>query len=403
MSGLRVVYIVGSYPLPTTTFIDREVRQLRELGVTVEPISLRRPTRDLSDAQRELQATVTYVLPAPALRVVRDHLRFLARRPGTYLRTLASLVTRPHPDLRSRVRTVGHFGLGVHVAGVVSRLGPVDHLHAHFVDRAALVALVAGRLLDLPYSATAHANDIYVRPVLLPEKLADAKFVATCTRYNEAHLRAVPGADDHVVRCIYHGLDLRGYEPGAHAERARPLLLSVAQLKEKKGLAYLIDATRTLADRGVDVDVEIVGEGPLRAQLEAQVEALGLGDRVRFSGVLPHDRVVARYGEATAFVLPCVTASDGDRDGIPNVILEAMAMGVPVVSTRHSGIPEAITDGEHGLLVPTGDADALADAVESLLGDPDRRTAMGEAGRRRAADAFDVEVNVRRLLEEFVA
>ena len=399
---LRVTYVLGTYPVPTTTFIDREIRQLRALGVEVFPVSIRRPTRSLSDAQRELQGGVRYVLPASVPALVRSHATWLRRRPGVYLRTLAELARRPHPDLASRARTVGHFGLAVHVARLVREAGPVDHLHAHFVDRAALVALVAGRLLDLPYSATAHANDIYVGPVLLPEKLTGATFVATCTRYNEEHLRAL--APEATIRCLYHGLDLDGYEPSdTPRDRARPLLLSVAQLKEKKGLTYLIDACRTLADRGIDVDVEIVGEGPLRTQLEDQVSALGLTDRVRLLGALPHDRVVERYAEATLFVLPCVTASDGDRDGIPNVILEAMAMGLPVVSTRHSGIPEAVEAGETGVLVPPGDADALAEALAGLLADPERGAWMGAAGRRRVEKSFDVEVNVRRLMEELAS
>jgi glycosyltransferase involved in cell wall biosynthesis len=401
VTGPRIVYVVGTYPLPTTTFIDREIRQLRSMGVRVEPISLRRPARGLSEGQRELQTSVTYVLPASAWQVVRSHASFIVRRPGAYVKAFISLAGRPHPNLASRVRTIGHVGLAVHVARIVRDMGPVDRLHAHFVDRAAVVALVAGRLLDLPWSATAHANDIYVRPVLLPEKLTGATFVATCTRYNERHLRSV--APDAAIRCIYHGLDLRGYEPRTAEGRARPLLLSVAQLKEKKGLGYLLDACRALTDRGVDVDVEIVGEGPLRARLEAQADALGLTDRVRFLGALPHDEVVARYAEATAFVLPCVTASDGDRDGIPNVILEAMAMGLPVVSTRHSGIPEAVEDGETGLLVEPGDTDALADALATLLADPERGDWMGAAGRRRVEKVFDVEINVRRLAEEFGA
>jgi colanic acid/amylovoran biosynthesis glycosyltransferase len=396
---VRVVYILGTYPVPTTTFIDREITQLRRLGVSVTPISIRHPTRHLSEAQRDLQRSVSYVLPVSVANLAKSHALFLRRRPGAYLRALVELVRGRHPDLWSRIRTVGHFGLGVHVARLVKEEGSIEHIHAHFADRAALIALVAGRLLDLPYSVTAHANDIYVRPVLLPEKMTEAKFVATCTRYNERHLREI--APRAVVRCVHHGLDLNGYEPPVARHDATPLLLSVAQLKEKKGLTYLLDACHMLADRGTHLDVEIVGDGPLRAALEAQVHDLDLAGQVRFLGSLPHDEVVARYAEATLFVLPSVTATDGDRDGIPNVILEAMAMGLPVVSTRHSGIPEAVVDGETGLLVPPGDAGALAGALASLILDPDRCLRMGVAGRRRVADQFDLEANVGSLLEEF--
>jgi colanic acid/amylovoran biosynthesis glycosyltransferase len=206
----RLAYVIGTYPVPTTTFIDREIEALRRLGADVRVISIRRPARPgLSEAQRVIQARVRYVLPVRTGHLLRSHAGFLVSRPATYVRTLIYVVSRPHPSFRSRAKTLLHFGLGVHVARLISELSPIDHVHAHFVDRAALVALVAGRLLGRPFSATAHANDIYVDPVLLPEKVASAKFIATCTHHNGTHLRAaVNGASEDKVRCIYHGLDL---------------------------------------------------------------------------------------------------------------------------------------------------------------------------------------------------
>ena len=156
------------------------------------------------------------MLPVRVAALARSNLTELVRHPAAYVGAFASLLAEPHPDLRSRLRTAGHVGLGVHVARLLREGGPVDHVHAHFVDRAAIVAMTAARLLGRPWSATAHANDIYVDPVLLPAKLARATFVATCTRANERHLRSLPRrgpAPD--VRCIYHGLDLGAYEPAA--------------------------------------------------------------------------------------------------------------------------------------------------------------------------------------------
>ncbi|MGE5227564.1 MAG: glycosyltransferase [Planctomycetaceae bacterium] len=404
-SGVAVAYVIGTYPLPTTTFIDREVREVRRAVADVRLVSIRRPTRALSGADQEaLRDEVRYVLPARALDVARSQATFLARRPVAYVRTVAWLATRPHPSLRARVRTVGHFGLGVHVARLLRDGGAPDHLHAHFADRAATVALVAGRLLDRPYSVTAHANDIYVDPVLLPEKIGRASFVATCTAYNAAHLRAVGGpAAAEKVRCLYHGLDLDGYPAPASRDGSAPALLAVGQLKEKKGLGDLVDACALLAERGVDVRCRLVGEGPLRDALAERIERHGLGGRVTLEGALPHAAVIDAYAAASVFALPCVTASDGDRDGIPNVILEAMAMGLPVVSTRHSGIPEAVQDGLTGLLVEPGGVAALADALAALLDDPARREQMGTAGRQRVASLFDARTNVARLVEGFVA
>lgn len=401
---LRVTYIIGTYPRLTTTFIDREVEVLRQLGVSLQLISIRRPARPLSVEQEALKSNVHYVLPASAGAVVWSHLVFGVSRPRAYMGALFGLLFRPHPTPASRLRSFFHFALGVHIARLLRDRYPTDHIHAHFVDRASLVGLIAGRLLGMPFSATAHANDIYVDPVLLLDKISEAKFIATCTQYNASHLRAVARNRGAVaVRCIYHGIDLKRYQLTARSPRGSPLLLAVGQLKEKKGLHHLIEACRILQDRGFEFDCQIIGEGPLRLFLERMIDRLGLRDRVALLGPLAHDAVMEKYREATLFVLPCITARDGDRDGIPNVILEAMAMSLPVVSTYHSGIPEAVENGVTGYLVQPRDPVALSSALEALLHDEGLRLRMGRAGRLRVAEAFDAEVNVKRLLSEFVA
>lgn len=392
-----VAYVIGSYPLLTTTFIDREIDVLRNEGVVVDVFSLRPPHGQLSEDQST--ADVTYARPIHPLRLVAAHLSFLVRRPRAYWSTLAGLVTGAHPTFFHRIKTIGHFALAVHVAGIIRRAGGHQHVHAHFVDRAAVVALVVGRLLDLPYSATAHANDIYVDPVLLDRKLSEAKFVATCTEANAEHLRAL-GERGRIVR-LYHGLDVAAYDSPERGETGKPTFLAVGQLKEKKGFIYLIEACRMLAEQGVDFRTVIIGEGPLRGVLEDAIAAAGLDERFELRGAMSHRAVKEAYQTSDLFVLPCIVASDGDRDGIPNVILEAMASGLPVVSTRHSGIPEAVEDGTSGLLVPPADASALADALATLAGDPDMRVRFGEAGRKLVADSFDHTRNVRALLEEF--
>jgi glycosyltransferase involved in cell wall biosynthesis len=325
-----------------------------------------------------------------------NHLSFLIRRPWVFWQTLSGLLTAPHPSRRARLKTVLHFGEGVEVAALIRREYPdSDHVHAHFADRAAIVALVASRLLGLPYSLTAHANDIYVEPTLLAVKISEASFVATCTGYNAAHLAraAAVGSD---VACIYHGLDAQQYLPDAALRRGRLLLLAVGQLKEKKGFAYLIEACQILRADGHEFSCEIIGDGPLRDELEAQIRDSSLEETVALRGALEHHEVIAAYREAAVFVLPCVTAADGDRDGIPNVILEAMAMELPV------GIPEAVADGETGLLVPPRDAAALAAALADLMSDGDYRHRLGREGRHRVVKVFDVEANVQQLLDRFV-
>ncbi len=402
---LSLTYIIGTYPLLTTTFIDREIKMLRQWGVELQIVAIRRPAANtpLSADQRALQQGVHYLLPVAWLSLILSHLYFALLRPRRFVQTLVYLLTRPHPSRRARLKTVLHFGEGVYAAYVL-RSRRCDHLHAHFVDRAATVALVASRLLDLPYSVTAHANDIYVNPVLLVEKLAAAKFVATCSAYNQAYLSRL--ADDHFqgkVKCIYHGLEVKQYQPEAPASAGRPLVLAVGQLKEKKGFPFLLAACRRLKDRGYDFDCQIVGEGPLRQALEAQIRRLALEETVTLCGALSHSQVIEKYRQATVFVLPAVLGENGDRDGIPNVILEAMAMQLPIVSTRHSGIPEAVEDNVSGALVSPGDEAALAEALAHLLDSPERRRQWGRQGRQTVIEKFSAEQNAQSLLAEFTA
>lgn len=398
---MRLAYIIGTYPILTTTFIDREILELRRRGFEIDLFSLRRPGGRLSVTQVELSRQVDYVLPVSPLAALAAHLWWLGRHPLRYLSTLTWLATRPHPGMRTRLKTILHFGeAGIVARRILGAPGP-DHLHAHFLDRATVVAMAASRLLGIPYSATGHANDIFVNPVLLDDKLTRAKFVATCTGYNAEHLRSVsPGSGK--VATIYHGLDLAGFEPVTPLPDRLPVhLLSIGQLKEKKGFTHLIEACSMLHQAGLEFQTRIVGEGPLRSDLEAQIAAAGLGDTIVLEGALPHAEVMARLREADVFVLPCVVATDGDRDGIPNVVLEAMAMALPVVSTTVSGIPEAVIDRETGLLVEPADPTALAAAIATLIRDPRLRRAQGAAGRARVEQQFDIEVNIAALAAEF--
>jgi colanic acid/amylovoran biosynthesis glycosyltransferase len=402
MKAFRVSYIIGTYPSLTTTFIDREIEELIEGGVDLAIVSIRRPRGDLSETQRTLQRRVSYLLPANPVGLALAYLRALLLQPVNSLRLLIYLVTRKHGQA-SRLRTVLHYLTGLYAAHKLANRRGVP-LHAHFVDRAATVAFVASRLLGSRYSVTAHANDIYVNPVLLPEKVEQSAFVVTCTEYNRRHLESVLGKSlsAKVIR-IYHGLDLAGFRPGPEADAGEdPWLLAVGQLKEKKGLRYLIDAVAALAARWPALQCEIVGEGPLRGDMERQIVELGLADRVRLAGALPHPEVVTRYARRPIFVLPCVVATDGDRDGIPNAILEAMAMELTVIATPISGIPEVVHDDETGILVTPADVPALAEAIGRALSDPPLRDRLGKAARRLVVDQFEQRASAQRLLAAMV-
>jgi len=420
----RLIYLVGTYPSLTTTFIDREIRTLRGWGIDVRVIAMRRPPAELplSADQREDTSGILYLTPPPRGQLIAAHAHFLVRRPLVLLRVLLYLLTRPHPDWRARLKTLLHVGEGVYAAWLVRDLS-FRELHAHFADRAATIALVMGRLLGKPYSLSIHAGaDIFVNPVLLPEKIRAARHVATCTAYNKAYLLAVVGPDvAGKISCIPHGLELERYRPAPHTNgtqangsqgkephtnganangayaNGRPVILSVGQLAERKGLEPLLEGCDALRKRGYEFDVHIVGQGPQRARLEATIDRLGLGDTVTLHGALPHEAVIDQYERATLFALPCIRTADGDIDGIPNVLAEAMAMELPVVSTRLSAIPELVRDGENGLLVSPGDPEALAGALARLLDCPSLGRELGRNGRRFVLESFDVTRNVRRF------
>jgi glycosyltransferase involved in cell wall biosynthesis len=399
-SQLRLVYIIGTYPLLTTTFIDREIRSLRREGVDVHVLAVRRPPTGspLSADQRELQKGVQYMLPLSPAAVLAAQVYYALRRPVLFFGTLTYLLTRPHPGLAARWKTLLHFGQGVYGAFLLRRR-KITELHAHFLDRAATIALVAGRLLGVPYSLSIHAGaDIYVHPVLIREKLTHARQAVTCTVYNKRHLETLLQQDlNGKITCIPHGLDRSGYTPPDQPPEGRILILTVGQLAERKGFRYLIEACALLRERGLDFECQIVGGGLQRSQLEELIKKIGLAGQVNLTGALPHEQVMQKYRQATLFVMPCIQTAEGDVDGIPNVLLEAMAMELPVISTEVSAVPELIKPEWNGLLVPPNDASALAEAILRLLGDRELREAIARRGRETVLAEYDIEANIRRF------
>jgi glycosyltransferase involved in cell wall biosynthesis len=396
----RIAYIIGSFPSLTKTFVDREIQEAERQGVDLVLVAARRPAPfEMRAEVKKLAEETKYILPVPWLKFLGGNLYLGLARPRAYLSTLLYLLTRQHDTAAARIKTFFHFAEGTWAAWLLWREG-IDHIHAHFADRAAVVAMVASKFLGVSYSLTAHANDIYVSPVMLQEKIANAKFVTTCTAYNKAHLESMTGRR---IELVYHGLDLTAIEPAPQTARNShpPLILSVGRLVEKKGFPYLIKACRWLQDWGCDFRCEIIGEGPKRGDLEGLVTDLNLQDQVILRGALPNAEVMARYTQAAIFALPCVIAGDGDRDGIPNVLLEAMANLVPVVSTRVSGIPEVVQDGVTGLLVDPGSEEALAKAMARFLHGAQLGEELAQKGYRRVKEEFDVRTNVRQLIELF--
>ena len=325
-------------------------------------------------------------------------------RPRRYLGTLAYCLRHDNGSWGRQLRVLGHFLQGGYLAGEVEQRG-LQHLHAHFARGAASVALVAARLTGITFSFTAHANDLFVAPAMLPEKLAAARFAIAISEYNRQFLwRLASGRAGRdkvfVVRC---GIEMSRFAPAAPPSSPVPVILGVGRLVEKKGFRYLIAACELLARRGYAFTCEIAGDGPEAAELQRMIDAAGLAERVRLAGPVFQEDLNRHLAAAQIFALPCVVAADGDMDGIPNSLMEAMAMELPVVSTTVTGIPELVVNEQTGLLVPPQDAAALAGALARLLDDPGLRACLGRTGRVKVVAEFEIDKNARMLQQIFAS
>jgi glycosyltransferase involved in cell wall biosynthesis len=458
---VRVAYILSEFPSVSETFILREILELRRQGVGVQVFALRRGRMDVVHA--EVAALLPEVDYRPAWTDRRGWQAlayWLARRPGTLRRmvgrivrgtwrgerhgihSLRSEIRNPKSEIRNPksgrgLRSLLYCLRNVPAAAYFARrieILELPHIHAHWAYMPTFVAWLAAELTDRPFSFTAHAWDIFQETTLLREKIAHAAWVATCSEYNRRHLETTyPDVALGKVFVAYHGLDFREWRKLGNRETGKlgceagetgklgnwaqlpnflisqfpncliacPLLLSVGRLQPKKGFPVLLEACALLRERGVEFRCVIVGEGLEWDRLQQMCQERCLTEAVMFAGALTQEELWPLYTAADAFALPCVVTPEGDRDGLPNAILEALAMGRPVVTTPVSAIPEVIVDGVTGLLVPPGDAAALADALERLLADADLRQRLGQQGQARVREQFDVTRNVAPLVERF--
>jgi len=401
----RVAFVLKGYPRLSESFIAQEIAELERRGLAIFIVSLRHPT----DARRHpvheaIRASVLYLpeyLLLEPMRVLRAWLR--QRKTPDYKAArnlwLRDLARDPTPN---RIR---RFGQALVLAEELP--GDVRRLHAHFLHTPASVARYAARLKRLAWSGSAHAKDIWTTPEWEKrEKLADCEWLVTCTAANQAHLSAL--APEGRVELVYHGLDLSRFGASNEerpenrgADAVNPVrILSVGRLVEKKGTDVLLDA---LARLPADLHWRLVhvGGGPLKARLERRARALGLEARVDWRGARTQTELLAEYRAADLFALASRVARDGDRDGLPNVLVEAQSQGLACVATRVSGIPELVEHGVTGVLVEPEAPRPLAIALEGLIREPARRRALGDAGRRRVLERFELQASIARLARRF--
>jgi glycosyltransferase involved in cell wall biosynthesis len=399
---LKVAYLVKRFPRLSETFILGEILELRRQGLDVQVYALMNPGEaQVQPEAKLLLAEVTYLHKRE--RPIASWGRLLigaagqaCRRPDGLLRVAWALasVHRSTPSLRHAVEALW-------LAGDLRRRR-VAHLHAHFVHSPAAVAYFTFLAGGPPFSFTAHAKDLYTTlPRNLRIRARAARFAVTCTRFNASYLRDLLGATSKPIHVLYHGTDLRRFNAGGGPHKPGGIL-SVGRLVPKKGFSVLLEGLAHLERDGLGWRADIFGGGPLREDLQRLRDRLGIGAKVAFHGARLQKEIVAAYQQASVFVLAPLVTDDGDRDGIPNVLVEAMASGLAVVSTRISGIPELITDGVNGLLVDANDPEALAAAVERILRDPELARRLGHGARATVERFFDVRVNTRHLHNLFL-
>lgn len=431
-----IAFLFPAFPVLHQTFVLWEVLALRRRGVPIALYSIKRPsTRTQQPEGAALEREVHYLPGTFSPAVIRANVSSLLRSPGRYLGAYVKVVrgwwqdrnvgrawqrkdvSGDAPDRQATRKEYlqGRFNRSplLYLAkslwlvpravylGHELRSRGIGRVHAHWASYSATMAQVVHWVFDVPFSFAAHAYDVYLVPRLLAVKVREADFVVTCARVNAAFLAELAGAQ--AARRIvvnYHGVSLERFHPIVRQwHRDTPCIITCGRLEPYKGHHMLLRACATLSR---PVHCIVVGEGPQRQRLESLASELGIRDRVEFTGPVPQSRLIELYAEADLFVLASVILErSGKRDVIPNVLAEAMAMQLPVVTTNVSGIGELVTDGVSGRLVPPNDVAALAAVVDELLDDEPQRQRLAIGGRQKVAAEFDREVNVEVLAALF--
>lgn len=400
--SVRVAYLVSRYPAISHTFILREVLALRARGFEIAVASINdpdRPDAGLTEQERTEAASTYYVKRHGVAGALGALVATLFTRPGGFLRGLSAAIRLGGSDVKAIGKHLAYFVEALMVGRFVTKRG-LSHLHVHFMTPASAVGLLVTKVFPVTFSMTAHGPDeLYdVTAYRLKEKLEASRFVCTIGRYCRSQLMRLTDPihwEKYEVTPL--GVDLEAFSPRPFREAPDPFeLICVGRLVPAKGQHVLLAAVAGLAAEGRKVLLRFVGDGPDRASLEAQARSRGLGNAVVFEGSVNQDRIRALYSTADAFALASFA------EGIPVVLMEAMAMEIPCVTTFITGIPELIRDGVDGLLVAPSDEEALAGAIARLMDDAALRRTLGAAGRRRVAERYDLGKNVDLLARVFL-
>ncbi len=396
---MKLAVIVSQFPELHETFILKELLALREAGIALRIFSLKTCRDRIVHPEAWSLLPETEYVPLSSGKVWGEVILEFLNHP---IRTFGSLKEplSEAKDLTSFLKAMGVYVKSLALAQRARR-EKVTHLHAHWATFPTTAVRILSRLLGIPYSFTGHAWDLYVKNPTLEKKIKDADFVVTCTEYNRRFLTSLSPKGEGGVFLNYHGVDLEKFPKRDSAPQGEePLLLSVGRLVETKGFLTLLQSFSLLKERKIPFQSVIVGEGPLHSLLEGEIRKRDLQE-VHLAGSLSRNELYGYYKKASLLVVPSEVAPNGDRDGIPNVLTEAMAVGVPVIATEVSGIPEVVSSGSNGLLVPEKDPLSLAEAIASVLKDPRVLDRLGEAAHQTILERFEAGVHLGKLAEHF--
>ncbi len=402
-----LAYILKGYPRISETFISNEILLLENLGFTMRLFPMRQPREDFSHASvKEIKARVDY-LPTELLvdffRLLRPNIFLAAKKPKQFretLRTAAQGISKG-----KELATLKHLLQAGYLANNHLEKDPsIAQLHGHFAHSPTSVTMFASLLSGIPFSFTAHAKDIYTSDKeKLRRKIAQAKFVVTCTRHNKEYLDAFAGDCPTPIYCVYHGIDTALFQQTevSCATHSPFKILTVARMTQKKGLATIYQALAGLHAQGVRFQHTLIGDGDDREKILALIAELGLKEHCQWLGTRTHEEVLLHFRASDLFVLGCEIAANGDRDGIPNVLVESLAMGVPALSSAVSAIPEILIDGKTGMTVPPSQPEQLGKAMLRLLTDEQLRRQLIAGGQELVKDTFDNRRWIEKLAELF--
>jgi len=395
----KIGFLLSQFPETHETFILREFVGMKNSGLDFNIYSLKKCRDKVIHADAKLFASQTYY--SPVFDLVSS-IWYMVYSPRKFFKAYFCCSVNNLKSLKDFIKAQAVFFRSLYFARLMHKHG-ITHIHAHWMTMPTVSAEVISMILDIPFSVTAHAWDIYLsKKKSLKRKVKSSKFVVTCTGANKKYLdKIVEEREKDKIIVNYHGLDLTQFKLRKRSKFDFHQILAIGRLVEQKGFEYLMKACGVLKRKSINFQCIIIGEGPLRGKLENLRDNLGLKGLVTMPGLVDQEQIKGRLEDASVFVAPSVIAENGDRDGIPNVILEAMAMGVPVVGTKVSGIPEVVINGETGVLVSPHNIKELAHAIEDVLKGKLPMDDLIQGGRKKIQEEFNIDNNVKQLIGIF--